>query len=283
MHELGHNLNLFHGGNENVNRKPNYLSVMSYSFQTRGIPPMDPDGPGPLMARVDYSPADLADLDENNLDEPTGIGDGTDTTRYMCPPGERLGAGTGPIDWNCDGDTTDTGIAVNLNGGTFGVLTGFDDWANLKFDFQNTGDFEDGEHSFSIQVVEIDFPTHLEMPEVVAIDIAPDEFPNLIHPDSQEVISVAILTTDSFDASAVDPVSIRFGPHEAMEIHGQGHLEDIDGDGDDDLVLHFNTQDTGIQCGHTSASLTGETIDGDAIQGSDAIITVGGASGLQCP
>jgi hypothetical protein len=33
MHELGHNLNLRHGGFEDVNYKPNYLSVMNYSFQ----------------------------------------------------------------------------------------------------------------------------------------------------------------------------------------------------------------------------------------------------------
>ena len=37
MHELGHNLALFHGGFENRNRKPNYLSVMSYACQMGGL------------------------------------------------------------------------------------------------------------------------------------------------------------------------------------------------------------------------------------------------------
>ena len=37
MHELGHNLGLRHGGDDNVHRKPNYLSVMNYSFQTTGM------------------------------------------------------------------------------------------------------------------------------------------------------------------------------------------------------------------------------------------------------
>jgi len=33
MHELGHNVNLFHGGNERfLNCKPNYISVMNYLF-----------------------------------------------------------------------------------------------------------------------------------------------------------------------------------------------------------------------------------------------------------
>jgi hypothetical protein len=40
-------------------------------------------------------------------------------------------------------------------------------------------------------------------------------------------------------------------------------------------VLHFRTQETGIACGDTSVSLTGETFNGDLIQGADSIKTVG--------
>ncbi len=49
----------------------------------------------------------------------------------------------------------------------------------------------------------------------------------------------------------------------------------MDSDGDLDLMLHFRTQGTGIQCGDTEASLTGETFDGQAIQGTDSVVTVG--------
>jgi hypothetical protein len=49
----------------------------------------------------------------------------------------------------------------------------------------------------------------------------------------------------------------------------------VNDDGEPDLILDFRTQDTGITCGETSASLTGETFDGDPIQGADAITTVG--------
>jgi hypothetical protein len=52
-------------------------------------------------------------------------------------------------------------------------------------------------------------------------------------------------------------------------------LQDIDGDGDTDMILHFNTQETGIRCGDVSASLTGETLSEQAIEDSDAIKTVG--------
>jgi hypothetical protein len=59
------------------------------------------------------------------------------------------------------------------------------------------------------------------------------------------------------------------------ETHRRSQIEDTDSDGDDDLMLHFRTQATGIQCGDTSASLTGQIVDGQQIKGSDSIITVG--------
>lgn len=37
MHELGHNLGLLHGGLDDANWKPNFLSVMNYRFQFTGI------------------------------------------------------------------------------------------------------------------------------------------------------------------------------------------------------------------------------------------------------
>jgi hypothetical protein len=37
MHELGHNLGLDHGGGDSMNYKPNYLSVMNYTFQMPNI------------------------------------------------------------------------------------------------------------------------------------------------------------------------------------------------------------------------------------------------------
>lgn len=42
MHELGHNLDLEHGGGDSFNYKPNYLSVMNYTFQMPYIVPNRP-------------------------------------------------------------------------------------------------------------------------------------------------------------------------------------------------------------------------------------------------
>src|SRR4030095_3103071 len=36
LHELGHSLGLGHGGGDGINRKPNYISIMSYNYQMRG-------------------------------------------------------------------------------------------------------------------------------------------------------------------------------------------------------------------------------------------------------
>ena len=112
-------------------------------------------------------------------------------------------------------------------------------------------------------------------PIAVNVDIKPGSFPNSIDPKSKGVIPVAILTTDTFDAATVDPLSVKFGPSGATEAQGRGQIEDADGDGDLDLVLRFRTQDTGITCGATAASLTGETFTGQPITGSDSIKTVG--------
>jgi hypothetical protein len=79
MHELGHTLGLFHGGNEPlVNCKPNYLSVMSYSRQRNRagsalIPGIAPGTNIRLNRRLDYSRSTLRTLNEASLSEPNGI------------------------------------------------------------------------------------------------------------------------------------------------------------------------------------------------------------------
>jgi len=111
-------------------------------------------------------------------------------------------------------------------------------------------------------------------PPPVAITVVIDVM-STINVKSKGVIPVAILTTPTFDATTVDPLSVRFGPGNASEAHATGHISDVDGDGDLDLMLHFRTQDAAIPCGATSASLTGQTYSAQAIQGSDTITTTG--------
>lgn len=116
----------------------------------------------------------------------------------------------------------------------------------------------------------------------VAIEVKPDGDPNSVNPHSMGVIPVAIVSTSTaageaidFDAWDVDPWTVLFGPSNAVITHANSHAEDVDGDGDIDMVLHFKIQETGIACGDTEVTLTGETTGGEAIEGRDSIITVG--------
>jgi hypothetical protein len=112
----------------------------------------------------------------------------------------------------------------------------------------------------------------------VAVDIKPGKRNNPVNnlgPYSKRAIRVAILSTEIFDASTVDPISVRFGRHGAEDIDGHGRLVDVNGDGTPDLVLRFMIRQTGIACGDRSASLTGTTFSGQAIEGADAVRTVG--------
>ncbi|MFX0195754.1 MAG: hypothetical protein ACFFCW_06495 [Candidatus Hodarchaeota archaeon] len=109
----------------------------------------------------------------------------------------------------------------------------------------------------------------------VAIDIKPGSFPNSINPRSRGRVPVPILTTDSFDATTVETTTVLFGVSGAEATPAHSALEDVDGDGDTDMILHFNIQATGIQCVATSVSLTGNTVGGQAIVGSDSIKTLG--------
>jgi hypothetical protein len=109
----------------------------------------------------------------------------------------------------------------------------------------------------------------------VVIDIKPGSSSNNINPRSRGRIPVAILTTDSFDASTVEPTTVRFGATGSEAAPAHWDLEDADGDGDADLILHFKTEATGITCGDTNALLTGQTVGGIEIEGSDSVSTVG--------
>lgn len=105
----------------------------------------------------------------------------------------------------------------------------------------------------------------------VSIDIRP----RTVNPKSKGVMPVAILTTCAFDATTVNPATVRFGRTGAEAAPVRSALKDVNGDGKIDMILHFETRDTGIKCGDTSASLTGQTAGGEAFQGADSIRTAG--------
>lgn len=105
----------------------------------------------------------------------------------------------------------------------------------------------------------------------VSIDIKPGSDRNPINLRSKGNIPVAILSSDTFDATQVNWETVRFGPSGATERHQRVHVKDADYDGYMDVVLHFKTRDTGILCGDKETTLTGETFSGEEFAGSDVI------------
>ena len=92
--------------------------------------------------------------------------------------------------------------------------------------------------------------------DCVDIDIKPGSFPNSINLKGKGSIPVAILGSAGFDATTVDASTATFGPGAATKVHKNAHLEDVNGDGFIDMVLHFKTQDAGLSSGDTQACLT---------------------------
>jgi hypothetical protein len=120
----------------------------------------------------------------------------------------------------------------------------------------------------------LDFIEYRFEPFPILIDIKPATIPNGINPKSKGKIPVAILTTPSFNAATVDPTTVRFGATGVEVPAFRSAMEDVDGDGDLDMVLHFVNRDTGITCGKAYASLTGALFSGVKIKGSDSVVTL---------
>ena len=151
MHELGHALGLNHGGGDEINFKPNYLSIMNYAFQ---FPNFNRNRP------LDYSRVKLPALNEASLNENAGIGAEVTGQPLMTVFSNRWGnasilsAGYLPIDWNQNGNDTDANVIANINNfrrwneGTPGdeILTGYNDWENIRYGFQAADNFAEGSH-----------------------------------------------------------------------------------------------------------------------------------------
>lgn len=141
MHELGHNLNLRHGGGDDIRYKPNYFSVMNYFYSHTGVP-----GVG-----VDFShwgTESINVLDENSLAEPDGVifknAPVGLKVYHMCPGaksndsnGWKSEAVNKRIDWNCQKKIQGGRVVANIDGRdynnneTLELLRPFNDWANI--------------------------------------------------------------------------------------------------------------------------------------------------------
>ncbi|MEN8166027.1 MAG: hypothetical protein ABFR65_00945 [Pseudomonadota bacterium] len=109
-------------------------------------------------------------------------------------------------------------------------------------------------------------------PYTVTIDIKPSKkSTNIIDFNKDKYLKVAVVGDTTFDALQVDPTTVKFGPNEASPI--RFNVKDYNRDGFFDLILTFKLKDTGITCGDTAATLTGELYDGTLIAGADSFQT----------
>lgn len=111
----------------------------------------------------------------------------------------------------------------------------------------------------------------------ISIDIKPGEYPNTVNPKSHGKLPVAILTTEDFNASDVDPESINF----LGDSPDLWAMEDVDNDSDLDMILHFNIQELDFDLlvdegeEYPYAYLNGQTSNGTSFEGKDTIRLLG--------
>jgi hypothetical protein len=302
MHELGHTLGLRHGGFDNINCKPNYLSIMSY---TRQFKLTISDRP------LDYSRQEFDPLDEAaGLSEPAGIagtpaqpilqGPGAPTPRTVHGPGTaKLPVATGGINWNSPtAPSNEPNVLIDVNnisnvagcdgkgeeGQQLTLLTGYDDWANLVYDFRATLDFADGSYSSADEIREITEPEAKALGEgadangdgfpdtascggaFCQIDIVPGLAGNKVilvqhQGTTKTIVSVAVLSLPGFDAAqTVNPASLKFAGARVSTILGKPACTrlDVNRDNRRDLVCTFTV--LGLSPGEQTAFLEGFTL-----------------------
>jgi hypothetical protein len=113
------------------------------------------------------------------------------------------------------------------------------------------------------------------VPEIrVEINVLPgsDANPIRVRPG---VLPVAILSNNAFNATTVDPATV-FLEGASVRVTGQGEpmisVEDVNGDGLDDLIVHVEASDLQLGPLDVIAELTASTLDGRIVFGFDSIV-----------
>lgn len=111
----------------------------------------------------------------------------------------------------------------------------------------------------------------------VGVDIKPGSDPNCFNANGRGVIPVAVLGSESFDVANIDQATLSFGGADVRVRGNRGplcSLEDVNSDGFNDLVCHFEDNSDYWEPGQDDATLTGVMLDGTRIEGTDSICIV---------
>lgn len=111
-------------------------------------------------------------------------------------------------------------------------------------------------------------------PIAVAIDIQPGTFPNSVNLGSGGKLTVAILGSADFDATAVDPATVTLASA-TPALKGKDRLmvtsTDVDGDGFVDLLLHMEIEALYLEAADSAAIVEGRTLGGVPFRGTDML------------
>ena len=171
------------------------------------------------------------------------------------------------VDWG-DGTNTQADVQQGSGTGSFAASHRYADHGT--YDVTVTVRDDDGGTDHAVATISTARP--------VDIDLKPGDPENRVNPSARGVIPVTVLAVDGFDPSTIDVRTLRLAATEGGDggapRHG-GHIVDVDGDGDRDLLVHFEATDVGLTSGSTTVYLSGETAAGDHLVGTDTVRPVG--------
>jgi hypothetical protein len=220
-------------------------------------------GGGNVCYRVDYSREKLLDLNEWELNEALGVGGtptDTDIVNYFVSPGPFAflhGSSYGPIDWNGNGQTTESSVQVDIdndNGTPNNLLLTANDWETvnglfkyLNFKFQCTSAFVRDEGGASLAQSESSTnPSelglsyarehHILFPAAVATLVLNPECANpRLKSHIPNVRQLALLGSPSFDVNQIELASLSAPGARTLAVG----IENVNGDGVPDLLLQL--------------------------------------------
>lgn len=105
----------------------------------------------------------------------------------------------------------------------------------------------------------------------IAIDIKPGDSSNTINLKSNGVLPVAVLSSPDYPISSIDVSTISFAGTKPV----RQTREDIDRDGDEDLLFHFRISELNLNASSTEANVIGRLSNGCLFVGSDAVKIAG--------
>lgn len=154
MHELGHNLGLLHGGHEERNNKPNYVSIMNYMYQLKGLPSIgNNEGDRFYYTADNYNGNNACGSENNTMTNPFDgnhtnfIIDYSDGSSSILDEGALYEVnglsrvGSTDVDFDCDQKISSTNISKDINfDQQTTLLSDHDDWARIILNFQSARD-----------------------------------------------------------------------------------------------------------------------------------------------